>query len=52
MPDMNVDDILDLGGAIVLLAMISVVVTSPNTSRIIRESGAAFGNALKAATGR
>jgi len=38
--------------AIIGLAGVAVVIQSPNTSKIIKETGAAFTSAIKGATGR
>lgn len=48
---MHVNDILGIFGAIVMLAIVATVVTSPNTSGIISAWTLGFGNDIKAAKG-
>lgn len=45
---MKVNSILDLGGAFILLAAISLVIAKP---QVIATTGQAFGNVLKIARG-
>lgn len=47
---MNLDGVFNIAAAIVTLAMISVVVTSPNTAQVIRAIGTTFSSSIKAAT--
>lgn len=47
---MTVDKIANIAGSIVILAMVSVVVSSPRTAGIITSIGNSFGTVLNAAT--
>jgi hypothetical protein len=49
---MNLDRIANIAGSIVVLGMVTVVVASPNSAKIVGSVGAAFSNALRAAMGR
>lgn len=49
---MNFNRIFDIAGAIVVLAGITVIVSSPRVGTIIKEVTGGFANVLKAATGR
>lgn len=49
---MNLDQLFNLAGAFVTLAMVTVVLSSPNTSRVVRSLGNTFQGSLKAAMGR
>jgi hypothetical protein len=49
---MNTDKIFNILGAIVTVAMVSVIVSSPNTGKIIREFGSSFSGAVRSAMGR
>lgn len=43
--------IFDIMGAIVSVGLVTVLVTSPNTSAVITAFGVSFANSLKAAMG-
>lgn len=45
-----VEKIANIAGSIVILAMVSVVVSSPRTASIITSIGSSFGTVLNAAT--
>lgn len=47
---MNADKFLNVAGAIVVLAGVSVVVTRRNSQRVIGAIGRAFSGAIRAAT--
>lgn len=47
---MNFDKIINIGGMIVILAGVTVVVSSPRTASIITSLGNAFSGAINAAT--
>lgn len=47
---MNMDKIFNIAGSIVILAAVSVVVSSPRTAGIITSIGTSFANVLNAAT--
>jgi hypothetical protein len=49
---MKVNSFFELLGSIVVLAMITDVVTSKNTAKIVTSSGGAFANVLKSAQGK
>lgn len=49
---MNLDRIFNVAASIVGLAVATVIVTSPRTASIIRATGSAFANTLRAASGR
>ena len=49
---MNLDGIFNIAGAIVTLAVVTVVVTSPRTSSVIRSVGDTFADSIRAASGR
>ncbi len=49
---MNLDGIFNIAGAIVTLAVVTVVVTSLNTSKVIRSVGRTFSDSIRAASGR
>lgn len=49
---MSLNEIISLFAAIVSLAMVAVVIQSPNTAGIIKAWGDAFSGSLRAATGR
>lgn len=40
----------NIAGSIIILAMVSVIVSAPRTSQIIRSIGSSFGTVLNAAT--
>ena len=46
---MNVKDIWDIGGAIILVAIIAVILTKKNTASDISATGKAFTGALSTA---
>lgn len=47
---MNLDKIFNIAGTIVVLAGVTVVVSSPRTAGIITSLGQAFANSISAAT--
>lgn len=47
---MNLDRVFNIAGSIVILAGVTVVVSSPRTAGIIRSIGEAFSGSLTAAT--
>lgn len=49
---MRFDDIFDVMGGIVIVAMATAIVTRPNSARVITAFGKAFGGAINAALGR
>lgn len=49
---MNLDGILGVAGAIVVLAVVATVVQSPETSGIVEALGNAFSGSISAARGR
>jgi hypothetical protein len=49
---MKVNSFFELMGAIVALAMLTDVVTSKNTAKIVSSSGKAFSEILKSAQGK
>lgn len=49
---MKTDSIFDVMGGIVLVALMTTLVTSPNTAKIVTASGKAFSGALSAALGK
>lgn len=49
---MSVDRLFNVLGAIVGVALATVIVASPNTARIITAGGSAFAGSLRAAQGR
>jgi hypothetical protein len=49
---MNLDGIFNVAGAIVTLAIVTVIFTSPQTANVIKATGNAFSGSLRAATGR
>lgn len=49
---MNLDGIFNVAGAIVTLAIVTVIFTSPQTANVIKATGNAFAGSLRAATGR
>jgi hypothetical protein len=48
----NYEDIFDVMGGIILLAIIARVVSSPNTAKQITAAGQAFSGSLSAALGK
>lgn len=49
---MTFDRIFNVAGAIVGLAMVTVLVSNPNTARVVNSVGGAFTGSLRAAMGR
>lgn len=49
---MSIARVFDIFAALVTVAGVMVVVTSPNTSKIITAWGSAFSESTRAATGR
>lgn len=49
---MNADKALSIGSAIVTVAMVTVIVSHPQSAQVIKATGAAFSGAIKAAMGR
>lgn len=49
---MNMNQIANIAGAIVTVALATTIVTSPNTASIIRAVGGSFAGAISAAMGR
>jgi hypothetical protein len=49
---MNIGRVIDIVGAIVVVAGLTVAVSSPQTSNIILSFGKAFANSLSAAMGQ
>jgi hypothetical protein len=49
---MNLDGLFNVAGAIVTLAVVTVIFTSPQTAGVIKATGNAFSGSLRAATGR
>lgn len=47
---MNLDGVFNIAGAIVTLAIVTVIVTSPQTARVIQATGGAFAGSIRAAT--
>lgn len=48
---MNADKIASIGGAIVTVALVTVVVSHPQSAKIIRAFGDAFAGSVRAAMG-
>jgi hypothetical protein len=48
----NLDRVFNILGSIVTVAMVTVIVSSPNTSKIIREFGSSFSGAVRSAMGK
>lgn len=46
---MHVNDIFDIFGAILLIALVAVILTKPNTASDVNAAGGAFTGALKVA---
>lgn len=49
---MSANDIFDILSAIVTVAMVTVIVSSPQTSEVIRALGTAFAESVSAAMGQ
>jgi predicted small secreted protein len=45
----NVNDIWDIFGGILVLALVATILTKPNTARDIQAAGSAFSGAIKQA---
>jgi hypothetical protein len=48
----NLDRLFNIAGSIVVVALVTVIVTSKNSARIVSATGGAFSNSLKTAMGR
>lgn len=48
---MRATDIFDVLGAIVTVAMVTTIVSHPNSAAVIKSSGEAFSSSIKAAIG-
>lgn len=48
---MNADKIVNVASAIVTVAMVTVIVSHPQSAKVIRSVGDAFSGALRAAMG-
>ena len=46
---MNVNDIWDIFGGILLLALVATILTKPNTARDVQAAGSAFSGSIRAA---
>lgn len=49
---MNADKALSIGSAIVTVALVTVIVSHPQSAKVITSVGNAFSGALRAAMGR
>lgn len=49
---MKFDDIFDVLGGIVLVAMATAIVTRPNSAKVVTAFGSAFSGAIDSALGR
>lgn len=49
---MKADDFFDVLGGIVLVALVTTIVTSPNTAKQITAAGGAFSGTIAAALGK
>lgn len=49
---MKAGSVIDIAAAIVTVALVTVVVSSPKTSAVITSMGKAFANSIRAAQGR
>lgn len=49
---MKADSIFDVMGGIVLVALCTTLVTSPNTAKIVSAGGNAFSGAIRSALGK
>ena len=52
MIEVNANNIFDVMGGIVLVALVTTIVTSRNTARQITAAGGAFAGSLQAALGK
>ncbi len=50
--NMPLGRVFDIAAAIVTVALVTVLVTSPNTSDVIKAFGGAFSGSLKASMGK
>lgn len=46
---MNVNDIWDIFGGILVLALVATILTKPNTAKDVQAAGGAFSGAIKTA---
>ena len=46
---MNVNDIWDIFGGLLVLALVATILTKPNTAKDVNAAGGAFTGAIKAA---
>lgn len=46
---MNVNDIWDIFGGILILALVATILTKPNTARDVQAAGSAFSGSIRAA---
>ncbi len=46
---MNVNDIWDIFGGILLLALVATILTKPNTAKDLQAAGSAFSGSIRAA---
>ena len=46
---MNVNDIWDIFGVILLLALVATILTKPNTAKDVQAAGSAFSGSIRAA---
>lgn len=49
---MRFDDVFDVLGGIVLVAMATTIVSRPNTAKVVTAFGNAFSGSIRAALGR
>lgn len=49
---MKADNIFDVMGGIVLVALATTLVTSPNTAKVVTAAGGAFSGSIRAALGK
>ncbi len=49
---MKVNNIFDVAGLIVVLAIVTDIVSSKNTAKIVTATGSAFGGVLRSAQGK
>lgn len=49
---MNLDGLFNIAGAIVTLAIVTIIFTSEQTANVIKATGNAFSGSIRAATGR
>jgi predicted small secreted protein len=46
---MNVNDVWDIFGGILVLALVATILTKPNTAKDVQAAGSAFSGAIKQA---